>query len=71
VDDENARPAAEKIQNGNRMKLIPLLWILLLAFAVYILVTATFADDGTIMIGCSNVVQTRGGTICMDNAYKR
>ena len=27
--------------------------------------------DGTIMVGCSNVVQTRGGTICLDNAYKR
>lgn len=71
MPEENAGPAAEKIQNGNRMKLISLLWILLFAFTVYILVSATFADDGTIMVGCSNVVQTRGGTICMDNAYKR
>ena len=53
------------------MKLIPFLLVLLIAFAIYVLVTGTFADDGTIMVGCSNVVQTRGGTICLDNAYKR
>lgn len=53
------------------MKLIPFLWIVLLAFTVYILLTATFGNDGTIMVGCSNVVQTRGGTICLDKAYLR
>ena len=53
------------------MKLIPILWMLILLAALYLLFVATFADDGTIMVGCSNVVQTRGGTICLDNAYKR
>jgi hypothetical protein len=37
----------------------------------YILFFANYGDDGTILVGCSDVVKTRGGTICMDNAYKR
>ena len=38
---------------------------------LYLLFFATFADDGTILVGCSNVAQTRGGTICLDKAYLR
>ncbi len=53
------------------MKTATIVWIVILAIALYVLFTATFADDGTIMVGCANVVQTRGGTICLDNAYKR
>ncbi len=53
------------------MKLIPTLGVILFLLALYVLITGTFADDGTIMVGCSNVVQTRGGTICLDDAYRR
>ena len=56
---------------NTRMKTATIVWIVILAVVLYVLFTATFADDGTIMVGCSNVVQTRGGTICLDNAYKR
>lgn len=53
------------------MKVISVLWMLIFLAGLYVLFTATFADDGTIMVGCSNVVQTRGGTICLDKAYAR
>jgi hypothetical protein len=44
----------------------------LISLAVlYLVFFATFGDDGTIMVGCSNVAQTRGGTICLDRAYLR
>lgn len=44
--------------------------VVALAFT-YVLFFAKYGDDGTIFIGCSNVVQTRGGSICMDKAYMR
>lgn len=53
------------------MKSFTLAWILILAFFIYVFFFATFGNDGAIMIGCSNVVQTRGGTICLDKAYRR
>lgn len=53
------------------MKVASIVWMLLALALLYILLVATIADDGTIMIGCSNVVQTRGGTICLDKAYRR
>lgn len=53
------------------MKLVSVAWMLILLAALYILFVATITEDGTIMVGCSNVVQTRGGTICMDKAYTR
>jgi hypothetical protein len=53
------------------MKAFAIAWLLIAAILVYILFFATFGNDGTIMVGCSNVVQTRGGTICLDNAYRR
>jgi hypothetical protein len=43
----------------------------LLVVSAYLALFATFGNDGTIMVGCSTVAQTRGGTICLDNAYKR
>ncbi len=43
----------------------------LLVVSAYLALFATFGNDGAIMVGCSNVAQTRGGTICLDNAYKR
>jgi len=53
------------------MKAFTIAWLLIIAAVVYVLFFATFGDDGTIMVGCSNVVQTRGGTICLDKAYLR
>jgi hypothetical protein len=53
------------------MKVFTIAWLLIVAAFFYVLFFATFGDDGTIMVGCSNVVQTRGGTICLDNAYRR
>jgi hypothetical protein len=53
------------------MKVFTIAWLLIVAALVYVLFFATFGDDGTIMVGCSDVVQTRGGTICLDNAYRR
>ena len=62
---------AVKIPANTRMKAFALAWILIVAALVYVLFFATFGNDGTVMVGCKNVVQTRGGTICLDNAYKR
>jgi hypothetical protein len=59
------------------MKLASVAWMLILLAALSLLFVATFADDSSaigraaIMVGCSNVVQTRGGTICLDKAYTR
>ena len=53
------------------MRTATLVWLVLLAALLYILFFATFGNDGAIMVGCSNVVQTRGGTICLDRAYLR
>jgi hypothetical protein len=53
------------------MRLSTLLWLALLAALFYVLFFATFGNDGTILVGCADVAQTRGGTICLDNAYKR
>jgi hypothetical protein len=53
------------------MNLVNLLGLAVLFAFVYIVFFAKYGDDGTILVGCANVVQTRGGTICMDNAYKR
>jgi hypothetical protein len=53
------------------MKLATWIWFGILAFTLYLIFFATIGNDGTILIGCSNVAQTRGGTICLDNAYKR
>jgi hypothetical protein len=53
------------------MKLIHGLGLLVALFFVYVLFFAKYGDDGTILVGCSDIVKTRGGTICMDNAYKR
>jgi hypothetical protein len=53
------------------MRTATLLWLVLLAALLYILFFATFGNDGTIMVGCANVAQTRGGTICLDKAYLR
>ena len=45
--------------------------VLIILVTLYLLFFATFGDDGTILVGCSNVAQTRGGTICLDRAYRR
>jgi hypothetical protein len=68
-EDIDKRP--EKILVNPRMRTTTLVWLLILAALFYVLFFATFGNDGTIMVGCSNVVQTRGGTICLDNAYRR
>jgi hypothetical protein len=53
------------------MRTSTLIWLVLLAAFFYVLFFATFGDDGTILVGCANVAQTRGGTICLDKAYLR
>jgi hypothetical protein len=53
------------------MKAFALAWLVIIAITIYIVFFATFGNDGTILVGCSNVAETRGGTICLDNAYKR
>ncbi len=47
--------------------------LLILAAILFILfiVKPTMTQDGSIMIFCRNSVNTRGGTICLDNAYRR
>ncbi len=47
------------------MKTITLLGLLLVAAFLNVYIFATFG------LGCANVVQTRGGTICLDRAYMR
>ena len=53
------------------MKFIQWLGLAVLVAFVYVFFFAKYGDDGSILVGCADVVQTRGGTICMDNAYKR
>jgi hypothetical protein len=53
------------------MKAFALFVFITVLVLLYLIFFATFGDDGTIMVGCSNVVQTRGGTICLDKAYLR
>jgi hypothetical protein len=53
------------------MKAFGIAWVLIIAITLYIVFFATFGNDGTILVGCSNVAQTRGGTICLDKAYLR
>ena len=69
--DERERHALrrESFLRESRMKTASIVLLLLGLAALYLLFVATFADDG--MVGCSNVIQTRGGTICMDKAYMR
>lgn len=65
------RDVVEKFSRDDRMKAVQWLGLLIAVSFVYILFFAKYGEDGTILVGCSNVVKTRGGTICMDNAYKR
>lgn len=53
------------------MKAFAILVFLLTLVLLYLAFFATFGNDGTVLVGCANVAQTRGGTICLDNAYKR
>ncbi len=53
------------------MKVSTWIWFAIFAFTLYLVFFATLGNDGTLLIGCSNVVQTRGGTICLDRAYLR
>jgi hypothetical protein len=53
------------------MNLVHWLGLAIFIAFVYVFFFAKYGDDGTILVGCANVVQTRGGTICLDNAYKR
>ncbi len=61
----------KNIPANTRMRTFTLAWLFIFVAFLYVLFFATFGDDGTIMVGCSNVVQTRGGTICLDKAYLR
>ncbi len=64
---------SEDFVKTSRMKvrISAALLLALLVIAAYLALFATFGNEGAIMVGCSNVAQTRGGTICLDNAYKR
>jgi hypothetical protein len=53
------------------MKAFAIAWLAIIAITLYIVFFATFGNDGAILVGCSDVAQTRGGTICLDNAYLR
>jgi hypothetical protein len=44
---------------------------LIVLILLYLIFFATFGNDGTVLVGCANVAQTRGGTICLDRAYLR
>ena len=47
-----------------------LLGTAILLFIVFI-VKPTMTQQGGIMIFCRHTVNTRGGTICLDDAYRR
>lgn len=47
-----------------------LLGVAVLLFILFI-VKPTITQEGTVMIFCRNSVNTRGGTICLDNASRR
>ena len=53
------------------MRASAVLLLTVLVIALYLYFFATVGNDGTVMVLCSNVVQTRGGTICMDRANLR
>lgn len=63
--------AQENIRVNTRMKGFAIAWLLIIAITFYIVFFATFGNDGSIFVGCSNIAETRGGTICLDTAYKR
>jgi hypothetical protein len=61
----------EDFVKTNRMKPFASLLFLFGLVILYLVFFSTVGNDGTVLIGCANVAQTRGGTICLDNAYRR
>lgn len=67
----NEERDAEKSLANCRMREAATLLLLVIVTILFLTFFATFGNDGTILVGCSNVAQTRGGTICLDRAYLR